>query len=170
MKRIHLLLAALLLLIGCSTTRKSKIIEPSPELNFEETFNDVFETEGDVTLQEPQEEFAVEPSVLDNSDLEQAEETQATIVEQRLFNLGKNPGQNTINTFNSSLVKCFNTARQELDEDDYYDKGLTYMVAPRGVVSPFSKTEVQCISGSPYAENIGRDFCDKFFECLGMQK
>jgi hypothetical protein len=93
-------------------------------------------------------------------------ETQAAVVDTKLFNMGKSPSQTAIIKFRQNLDICFSQAARELNQQDYYEKGFNYMVMPMGVVNPFSKTQVQCITGSPYAENIGKDFCAKFFECV----
>ena len=99
-------------------------------------------------------------------DINEPPETQAVIVDSKLFNMGKSPEQTEIFKFRQNLDACFMQAAQDLNQEDYYEKGFNYMVLPMGVANPFSKTQVQCITGSPYAENIGKDFCERFFKCI----
>jgi hypothetical protein len=164
MKKTNLaVLISICILTACGTARKkhtysdknTQVIELNDEnILPEESFLENAESAGENSPAE------------DNFDIEMPEETQAEIVERKLFNLGKSPSQGEIKRFGRNLDNCFASTIQRLEEEDYYDKGLSYMIVPSGVVYPFSKTEVRCIAGSPYAQDIGKLFCEKFFECV----
>lgn len=150
---------------GCSTAgkktyyspRQTQVIEFEDEVMLTEEINEIYSD----TEEQPQGD-----AVEDNFDIEMPDETQAEVVERKLFNLGKSPSQAAVTDFRRNLDNCFMSAIHRLDEEDYYDKGLSYIIVPSAVVYPFSRTEVQCIAGSPYAEELGKQFCEIFFACV----
>lgn len=160
MNKINLIAIIMLFaVVSCSTLKKR---------NYPEKQTQVIElTDEMITTEEFASESDQFQSAEDELDTQMPEETQAAVVQRKLFDLGRNPSQTAINNFRYSLDRCFVSVITQLEEDDYYDKGLSYMIIPSGAIYPFSKTEVHCLAGSPYAEDIGGVFCEKFFECVG---